>query len=783
MAFKTAAEIFGDGGGWGTQVNISLVAPSGAYAATNRGIGFGEVLSSAIANRTTYALGLNADDLNTRLALWETGGLDTAYDLGAAAVPGGGREITKNAGAVETVSTLATQYIDDLANAHFRANALGDSTSGGGFDFRGLATASPAYGFLSRVNKAITGGFTLAATGAVTLNPGGLGGAIIRFGAAVHNTTTTDVSLDGLDFIELTGSAHDGLYRIISLGAATTDLHVVQLNNVAPSFGVSAAATAKPFIAHVVTSAMSGTVKSALALSAFSDANALLTLYGHDTEGLNSVGPEDALRFYFRLVDGINAYNTRFTTTGRLKTTLTSDSLAATAARLIERAEGGIPSINIDKSEGVGGYHELGVLVTETDGNATSWAALESRELTTYPSDGIDASINGTFTTPEGRVILPDSDGTPAPPTGQTKTDWVDRVQPGVTLVKILTASNPVYVGRHYLLSEVNLTAAGATPDEMTLTNLDGSALGVGDIPTSTNFTFKFIQRTVVGGKLPPITVDTGPDSSGITVPTDLTPATVLCAPQTTTGDTTGLAAAVFRGAIFGVRADDAPAASTDVHSDLPWMLQENGDFSTYGKVRARGDVSAGYGAVSSAGFVIRTTSLNAEFKYATARTRIILIGIGEAYPNVTDDWELNIGNPGATSRLWRAKTNSGRLNVDLNPYLRDGMDITEIKAIVKPGAARATGDCMSMRLIHIVPDWTTVNNNPVDQTSVAVDEDDFTANKQYLTISPAHTVVREGSSAREYYLNFKAGNTAAADNDFVYAIRLTVSDYGPRNF
>ena len=77
MAIKTAAEMFGDNAGFGTRVPISFTNPS-AYSSGNRGVGFGEQLTSAVANRPHYELALNDEDLNTRLAVFETQGIDGA---------------------------------------------------------------------------------------------------------------------------------------------------------------------------------------------------------------------------------------------------------------------------------------------------------------------------------------------------------------------------------------------------------------------------------------------------------------------------------------------------------------------------------------------------------------------------------------------------------------------------------------------------------------------------------------------------------------------------------
>jgi len=584
MAFKTKEEMFGDGGGFGPVVPYSVANPPGTSAG-NRGIQFGEQLTAAIANRTHYALALNDEDLNTRLSVFETDGLDAAYRGGALATPGAGRLITKDGGAVETTSTLAAQYADDPANAHFRADALGDTTSGGGFDFRGSAASVPAYGVLSRVNCAVSGAYTtMAASEAVTLNPGGVGGDVIRFAGAVNDGTNTDIALDGLDFVELTGAgAYNGVYRVYAIGPATTDLVLRQLDGGVPSFASGTAATSLFFVANTATSALASS--AGLAVSATDNEDAALAIFGRDMDGTLGTGPNYALAFYAQREDGSSpgalAY---FTSTGRLKSAVTADGLS-TKAREIEWAEGGLPIINVNKSEGgLNGYHEVGLLVRDEDGSTSSYAGLETRgriiESTVF---GVNSSINGTFAAPMGRVILPDSDGTPPPPTGQFHGFWAALVQPGATLVKILTGTG---AGRYYRLGSVTVDAVVTNPDEITLTHLDGSALSPGELPTAGALTFAFYSCTTVGGRAAPITVDSGPVSWG-SPPANVTPNTFLDVSSDTAGDPNGVTAGVVRGRLMGGRSLDLATSLPGVPltMDVPWVVEPGGEIYTKGEV------------------------------------------------------------------------------------------------------------------------------------------------------------------------------------------------------
>jgi hypothetical protein len=80
MAIKKAAVLFGDDGANGKRVPIALSRPTtdSAYGVNNRAIGFGEQLTSMIANRPLYALALNDEDLESQISAAITS-LTTAF--------------------------------------------------------------------------------------------------------------------------------------------------------------------------------------------------------------------------------------------------------------------------------------------------------------------------------------------------------------------------------------------------------------------------------------------------------------------------------------------------------------------------------------------------------------------------------------------------------------------------------------------------------------------------------------------------------------------------------
>ncbi len=595
MAFKTSVEMFTDG----TAVPYDTT-PAPGTGAGNRGIGFGEQLTAAIANRTHYALALNTDDLNTRLAEFEAGGLDAAYSNGTIGPRGGGREITKDGGAVETVSALAAPYTDDAANAHYRANATGDMIDGGGgYDF--TTASGAAYGFMSRRNTGVSIYSTnLGPTAAVTLNPGSVGGDVVRFASFVSVSTWTDVTFDGMDFLEITGAgAFSGLY-VIHLGGPTNQDWIVRtLNGGTPAFTAGLSATAHYYRSHFMASPQGRlfggfTEHVGVAIGAGAGHAAALAIFSNSFavhSGIDSYGG-DAIHFAYRQREGDTSVCTKFTATGRLTSTFSSGELSSSQdARTLERSGAGLSSIDLDKGSSIVGIHDVGVAVHDETGTSDSWSALEARStLTETVTFGIGASNNGTFAAPVGRILLPDSGGTPAAPVGQWKTMWALLVQPGSTVVKILTGTG---AGGYYLLSAVNLTAVTVgpeTPDEIVLTHLDGSALAGGELPTSGALTFSFKTVERFGGKTQLLPVDSLP-AAYLGSTTDLQLGSILHPVMNGGALTTLLGAAAVWGSLMGIRSFD-PATLTlpaTISADVPWLISNYGDAYFKGDVYSEG--------------------------------------------------------------------------------------------------------------------------------------------------------------------------------------------------
>lgn len=304
MAIKTKEEMFGDGGGFGPAVPFSTTAPGG-HSAGNRGIAFGEQLTAAVANRTHYALALNDEDLDGRIGPFEADGLDAAYRLGALAVPGGGRDIEVDGGAVRlsipdtgAIAGLATvlethwgegsgtrlgSYVmADGRRVHLRPytrNALG-LTDSIAFAFH---AESPTFGRLN-----ITDVITFE--GWENLLPYGM-------------------------WVEIVTGANQGLYRLVRTFEADNRIFVRAMNGSVPAFPTSGVGTLRFYNTHITGQQAQTSAATAYALKDIHNADLQITPHAvissgdaADATGLSIFSPERNTQAAFRIFRANGGY-------------------------------------------------------------------------------------------------------------------------------------------------------------------------------------------------------------------------------------------------------------------------------------------------------------------------------------------------------------------------------------------------------------------------------------------------------------------------------------------
>lgn len=793
MAIKTKEEMFGDGAGFGAMVPVSVTNPAG-HGAGNRGIAFGEQVTSAIANRTHYALALNDEDLDARLGVFETDGLDAAYRLGAVATAGGGRIITLDGGAVETQSTLASEYADDISNAHYRANALSDAVRGAtGFEFvsdqdpEDIVTGTGWAGFIDR--RAVgfqPAGFSSFFTSgeAVTLNPGGAGGSIIRLdtgGRYFYSVSAgptppagnyTELRL-GMDLVEISGTASDdGLYIVDALGAAATQVTVRTLNGAVPAFTVDETGTINvmrtPFAS--IGTEFGGTrsqLRGAL-MSAPKGGGAALTLVagGDSTAG-------DALRVSYQDAQGALASGLQIDEYGRQTFDVLSEDLLYSYSSTVrlERRDGGAYATRVERSGSSGGGGEFAHMVVAADASVRGrW---DFSSIIPYLPAGIsnfDASIPFDF------IAASPTDGRLDLTSASLTADFYNSLVEYGMLVEIISGGTGDTLG-YYVLTFNN-----SGSDYIEVRDLDHGVpshfptTGSGTMRVHTCSRLGASEQTLASG------VEGMPVSSRSQVTmynvmvggaeTDST-ALVVMTPGNPLGTEDRAAVSVYK--------QEPGFLPLEIFTVMPGDIGENGYVEAY-NYQAHENI-----------FISNSPSSDAEVLYGNVgapspRSRTLFVNLSKMISQshgTSVKWEVEAGT-GISAHYLACLVNSGYGYIPINDMLRTGMDITGLRFRVNINGGGTHGT-LSERffcgMYYVAPTFAMSSSaSPVVVCSI---DDGVTSGWQ--TIDPgstigggAHTVDLDG---RDYYIYFRASVDGAAPADEIHAIELTVDDPGPRNF
>ena len=314
MPTKRSDQLFGDDGANGPRAPIGR-DPAPGFGIHNRAVAYGEDLTSFTANKMTYALALNDDDLDFRLSVFEEGGLDGVYRLGARNIAGGGRRIRLNGGAVEGWTELGDSYATDVANAVFRANTLSDTKDGSvAFDAasRGTSPGAAAYSLLDRRALVLeTPATTFEDMQLAVLNQNNQAPDSITLLGRGRFTQfagdATDVLL-GIDLIEVIAGLHRGLYVVTRL-LSTHRAQLIGLGGKVPIFGSDTEVLTRLFRPVVAIGGRSGGGPShglrVVGLPGDEDeplghARGALELVAGGRDGLRSPVSEQGLRYALR---------------------------------------------------------------------------------------------------------------------------------------------------------------------------------------------------------------------------------------------------------------------------------------------------------------------------------------------------------------------------------------------------------------------------------------------------------------------------------------------------
>lgn len=730
MAFKTKAQLFGDDAGNGPQVPVDETNPSG-HNASVRGYGFGEALTSAILNRLGFALADNTDDLNTRVAAVEGLTLDDVYNEG--------HSVTKDAGALTSVSALATAYGDDPANAHWRANAKGDSIGGGvGFDFladrsggSGLSGSEAALGFLDRRGFAISGYTVVHLADTAELFVASDSDRI-RLTAGGHRwkdgSNRSDIIL-GLDMIEVSGSATataNGLYLISALESTATDISVVNLDGSAVVFPTASEAVTitvyRPRLASwggwSNRTGLRGTVISGAGESV---GTTLDLIPGSPSYSAPSGGAPTALRVFRHNGLGVLQNTFLIDNYGRLVSNVNQDQIGAED----QKTAGGSAAFAINKSLAPAFAGEIGVLVTSANNNATGRHDFLSLRPITGPAGlGFSATVACTLS----------GAGTANVDASLAGSAWAKFLNPGGVVVEVIT---PTECAGYYMLYLTQTSPSRVVVK--TLGGLDPSVwtAGAGSI--------RFHSIVSAG-----LNYEDGRDhilTMSLNYP-DAEEGISIYTPNPYIDEAGASSVSALRSAIV-VRHPDSVTPTT---------------VRTAFSVRSDGNV------------VSRGT-----YDYGDATTRsyskIIPISKGLGQFNPTQLWDFEIV-------AWESNNDSAVLAFPLE--LPQDAVLTAYEILVDPGAAgRAGANRMTSKIVQRDIDAGISGLTTPSASDVANSSDDDGGSDSFQILGVDGTInagagLTIDNTTYEYYLYVSSGTPHS--NDRVRGVRITFLDPGPRN-
>ncbi len=797
MAIKTKEEMFGDDAGFGAQVPFSTVNAPGTGSG-NRGIDFGEQLTAAIANRTHYALALNDEDLDSRIASVETGGLDSAYRGGATATPGIGRVIDVDGAAVELRTVLATMYADDPANAAMRVSTVNDTLNATmGYDFLGgmidsedFSTGSGNFGYIDRRLYGVrSGSFAtrISGTEAATVNPGGGNPTVIQLSTAGRTFWTsyagptppagtyTDIRL-GFDLIEILDGTDPGLYITAALGTNDTEISVVDLNVNSPSFTADEVVNIRVWrvqfgsIGHHPSrvGSLDGNLISAKGQSA-----AALKLFAG---GADSLAGQKQISYLYAGQDGQVAEHLWVDEFGRVVSELVGGDLPYRLGGSDSNPaylDGGAFTTRTERTRASVGGSEFAHIVLASNTNALRRMDYTSLYLLEDATTAFDNSMPFDFTA--NSPTTGELDMTASSMAGS----WQDYLVSRFTLVEIISPS--AQAGFYWVFS------TGTGPDAINVNTIDDGIPT--DFPTSGSGTLRVHHLSMLGRRADSIGVE---EMTASLHPT-LTPYNVLSG-----GPEDDSCTLVLVSLPAGVGSDQrhlirgfSQSVATGANPWEAYSVDAGGTVRTRGGFRGMNDIfttgsidcdgSFTAGAFGEFNGYVQINDGVGEFSYNSLRQREIQIPVKafstgtkhtlETFPG----WE---GTPGTTAI--QSLDDNVIAFLDLKPYLVSGCTISRLRVVWDPGAGSRSGTAkLLLSLYRETPDYLTPAAPAVSLISQCAD--DGTTGIQADTSTFTESGVDLETTT--YFLELQAGDDGGTHSpDIVYSVEIQIQDPGPRN-
>lgn len=220
----------------------------------------------------------------------------------------------------------------------------------------------------------------------------------------------------------------------------------------------------------------------------------------------------------------------------------------------------------------------------------------------------------------------------------------------------------------------------------------------------------------------------------------------------TDAGAVTGVTSLVMGGALSGVTTLSLSGATTGGTT-----INTSGTITAGDDLVATDDVIAGDG-----------------FFYSSAKTRVVLLPAEDLTPAGNpsgDDWVFTFSS--GTGSYWASRVAVARLSINLNSHLPSVSQITQIRVLVTPAAARSPGSRVFFRAHRCGASGTTISA----AFTTSDYQDDGTTSKQWVS---SGAITFNGASSTFRQLEIAAGTPTTGDQ--IHAVEITYSDIGPIN-
>lgn len=177
--------------------------------------------------------------------------------------------------------------------------------------------------------------------------------------------------------------------------------------------------------------------------------------------------------------------------------------------------------------------------------------------------------------------------------------------------------------------------------------------------------------------------------------------------------------------------------------------------------------------------YVVGFIDASDEFVYPTTKSRKRVYGVGSFRPDVATEWDLTIDGAGAGHLASPTANNAkGQFTID---HLPQGATVTAVEVLLGTSANRGTAaDRWQVRLFKTTRTFDGTLASSATQVGSTLDDAGGAASIRKVSFNSLSEAIGEGN---DLVVGIEGPNGSLAAGDYLYGVRVTFNDPGPRNF